>query len=121
LINLEQVLAVCAIRLNGQADRVIRTVKIKDEYKTQTDNSDSPSEKKRTNFTNTRHINPELKILMHSQQQLKSKISYDVLKTINRSEWASPMFTVSKTYQTLRSIADLKEVNKKIVTKRIQS
>jgi hypothetical protein len=36
-----------------------------------------------------------------------------VLKTINRSEWASPMFTVSKTYQTLRSITDLKEVNQK--------
>jgi hypothetical protein len=26
------------------------------------------------------------------------------------------MFTVTKTYQTLRSITDLKEVNKKIVT-----
>jgi hypothetical protein len=36
-----------------------------------------------------------------------------MLKTINRSEWASPMFTVSKTYQTLRSITDLKEVNQK--------
>jgi hypothetical protein len=44
-----------------------------DEYETQTDNSDSPSENKRTKFMNTRHINPELKILMHSQQQLKSK------------------------------------------------
>jgi hypothetical protein len=97
------------------------TVKTTDEFETQKDNSDSPSENKRTNFTNTRHINPELKILMHSQQQLKSKISYGVLKTINLSEWASPMFTVSKTYQTLRSITDLKEVNKKIVTKRIQS
>jgi hypothetical protein len=49
------------------------TVKTTDEYETQTDNSDSPSENKRTKFTNTRHINPELKILMHSQQQLKSK------------------------------------------------
>jgi hypothetical protein len=44
------------------------------------------------------------------------EISYGVLKTINRSECASPMFTVSKTYQTLKSITDLKEVNKKIVT-----
>jgi hypothetical protein len=43
------------------------------EYETQMENSDSPSENKRTTFTNTRHINPELKILMHSQQQLKSK------------------------------------------------
>jgi hypothetical protein len=85
------------------------TVKTTDEYETQTDNSDRPSENKWTKFTNTRHINPELKILMHSQQQLKSKISYGALKTINRSEWASPMFTVSKTYQTLRSITDLKE------------
>ncbi len=49
------------------------TVKITDEYETQTDNSDSPSENKRTKFTNTRHINPWLKILKHSQQQLKSK------------------------------------------------
>jgi hypothetical protein len=48
------------------------TVKTTDEYKTQTDNSDSPSENKRTKFTNTRHVNPDLKILMHSQQQLKS-------------------------------------------------
>jgi hypothetical protein len=96
-------------------------VKTTEEYETQTDNSDSPSENKRTKVTNTRHINAELKILMHSQQQLKSKISYGVLETINRSEWASPMFTVSKTYQTLTSITDLKEVNKKIVTKRIQS
>jgi hypothetical protein len=48
------------------------TVKTTDEYEPQTDNSDSPSENKRKKFTNTRHINPELKILMHSQQQLKS-------------------------------------------------
>jgi hypothetical protein len=48
------------------------TVKTTDEYETQTDNSDSPSGNKRTKFTNTRHINTELKILMHSQQ-LKSK------------------------------------------------
>jgi hypothetical protein len=34
------------------------TVKIMDEYETQTDNSNSPSENKRTKFTNTRHINP---------------------------------------------------------------
>ena len=51
------------------------TVKITDEYETQTDNSDSPSEHKRTKLTKTRHINPWLKILKHSQQQLKSKDS----------------------------------------------
>jgi hypothetical protein len=49
------------------------TVKTTDKYETQTDNSDSPSENERTKFTNTRHINPAMKILMHSQQQLKSK------------------------------------------------
>jgi hypothetical protein len=49
------------------------TVKTTDEYENQTDNSDSLSENKRAKFTNARHINPELKILMHSQQQLKSK------------------------------------------------
>jgi hypothetical protein len=43
------------------------------------------------------------------------KISYGVSKTINGSECASPMFTVSKTHQTLRSITDLKEVTKRLL------
>ena len=88
------------------------TVKITDEYKTQTDNSDSPSENKRTKFTKTRHINPWLKILKRSQQQLKSKKNFLWCVEINRSECASPMFTVSKTYQTLKSITDLKRWTK---------
>ena len=41
-------------------------------------------------------------------------VSYGVLRKVSRSEWASPMFTVSKKDHTLRSIADLREVNKSI-------
>jgi hypothetical protein len=44
-------------------------------------------------------------------------VSYGVLRKVNRSEWASPMFTVSKKDKTLRSIADLREVNKRISRK----
>jgi hypothetical protein len=50
--------------------------------------------------------------------KLKAKIerlvSYGVLQKVNRSEWVSPMFTVAKKEQTLRYIADLREVNKRI-------
>jgi hypothetical protein len=52
------------------------------------------------------------------EAKLKAKIdrlvSYGVLRKANRSEWASPMFTVAMKDQTLRSIADLIEVNKRI-------
>ena len=56
------------------------------------------------------------------EAKLKAKIerlvSYGaVLQKVNRSEWASPMFTVTKKDQTLRSIADLREVNKRIQQK----
>ncbi len=46
--------------------------------------------------------------------EIERLVSYGVLRKINRSEWASPMFTVSKKDMTLRSIADLREVNKRI-------
>ena len=46
--------------------------------------------------------------------EIERLVSYGVLRKVNRSEWASPMFTVAKKDQTLRSIADLREVNKRI-------
>ena len=58
----------------------------------------------------------------HSQEQrLKDEIrrlcEYDVLRKINNSEWACPMFTISKPDGSLRSLADLREVNKVIKRK----
>ena len=41
-------------------------------------------------------------------------VSFGVLRKSNTSEWASPMFTVMKPDTTLRSIADLRELNKRI-------
>jgi hypothetical protein len=40
-----------------------------------------------------------------------------VLRKINHSEWAYPMFTISKPDGSLRSLADLREVNKEIKRK----
>jgi hypothetical protein len=55
----------------------------------------------------------------HSQEKkLKAEIQrlceYGVLRKINNSEWACPMFTISKPDGSLRSLADLREVNKVI-------
>ena len=46
--------------------------------------------------------------------EVERLVGYGVLRKINRSEWASPMFTVTKPDSTLRSIADLRELNKRI-------
>jgi hypothetical protein len=46
--------------------------------------------------------------------KIKEFVSYGVLQKINRSEWASPIFTVSKKDKTLRYTADLREVNSRI-------
>jgi hypothetical protein len=43
--------------------------------------------------------------------EIERLVSYGVLRKVNRSEWGSPMFTVAKKDQTLRSIAGLREVN----------
>ena len=53
----------------------------------------------------------------HSQERrLKEEINrlceYGVLRKINNSEWACPMFTIAKPDGSLRSLADLREVNK---------
>jgi hypothetical protein len=46
--------------------------------------------------------------------EIERLVSYGVLQKVNSSEWASSMFTFAKKDQTLRSIADLREVNKRI-------
>jgi hypothetical protein len=43
--------------------------------------------------------------------------SYEVLRKMNNSEWACPMFTIAKPDGSLRSLADLREVNKVIQRK----
>jgi hypothetical protein len=55
------------------------------------------------------------------EKRLKEEINrlclYGVLRKINNSEWACPMFTIAKPDGSLRSLADLREVNKVIKRK----
>ena len=44
-------------------------------------------------------------------------VNLGVMLKVNRSEWAFPAFTVPKKDTTLRSIADLRELNKRIKKK----
>ena len=58
----------------------------------------------------------------HSQEQkLKDEVNrlieFGVLRKVNRSEWACPMFTILKPDSSLRSLADLRELNKRIKRK----
>jgi hypothetical protein len=58
----------------------------------------------------------------HSQEKrLKDEIrrlcKYEVLRKINHSEWACPMFTISKPDGSLWSLADLWEVNEVVKRK----
>ena len=48
------------------------------------------------------------------REEIDRLIKYGILRKINRSEWASPMFTIAKPDGTLRSLADLRELNKRI-------
>ena len=51
------------------------------------------------------------------KQELKRLCDYGVMRKINDSEWACPMFTIAKPDGSLRSIADLRELNKAIKRK----
>jgi hypothetical protein len=50
--------------------------------------------------------------------KLKDEIEWvctaGVMRRINRSEWAAPMFTITKPDLSLRSLADLRDLNKRI-------
>ena len=52
------------------------------------------------------------------EQKLKEEVDrlckQGILRKINRTEWACPMFTISKPDGSLRSLADLRELNKRI-------
>ena len=48
------------------------------------------------------------------REECERMVGFGVLRKINRSEWAAPVFTVAKPDHTLRSIADLRELNKRI-------
>jgi hypothetical protein len=51
------------------------------------------------------------------KEEIQRLVDYKVLRKINRSEWACPMFTVTKPDGSLRSLADLRELNKRIKRK----
>ena len=55
------------------------------------------------------------------EQKLKDEIrrmcEFGVMRKVNRSEWGCPMFTIPKPDGTLRSLADLRELNKRIKRK----
>jgi hypothetical protein len=71
---------------------------------------------------NDKHYHAKPYPVPHSQeQQLKDEfqrlVDFGVLPKVNRSEWACPMFTISKPYKSLRSLADLRELNKRMKRK----
>ena len=53
------------------------------------------------------------------EQKLREEVDrlceQGILRKISRSEWACPMFTISKLDGSLRSLADLRELNKRIM------
>ena len=58
----------------------------------------------------------------HSQEkklkeEVQRLVEFGVLRKINRSEWACPMFVIGKPDGSLRSLADLRELNKRIKRK----
>ena len=58
----------------------------------------------------------------HSQErklrdEVDRLVKHKVLRKVNRSEWACPMFTILKPDGSLRSLADLRELNKRIKRK----
>jgi hypothetical protein len=60
--------------------------------------------------------------VQHSQEQLPKDevqrlVDFGVLQKVNRSERACPIFTISKPDKSLRSLADLRDLNKRITRK----
>ena len=58
----------------------------------------------------------------HSQEkkikeELQRFVEWKILRKVNRSEWGAPMFTIAKPDGSLRSLADLRELNKRIKRK----
>jgi hypothetical protein len=51
------------------------------------------------------------------KEEINQLCSYGVLRKINNSEWACPMFTIANPVGSLQSLADLWEVNKVIKQK----
>ena len=45
------------------------------------------------------------------KDEVQRLVEYGVLRKVNRSEWGSPMFTIVKPDGSLRSLADLRELN----------
>jgi hypothetical protein len=61
-------------------------------------------------------------LVPHSQEralkeEVQRMVDLGVMRKVNRSEWVFPAFTVPKKDVTLRSIADLRELNKRIKRK----
>jgi hypothetical protein len=56
------------------------------------------------------------------EKQLKDEVQqlvdFGVLRKVNRSEWACPMFTIPKPDKWLRSLADLRELSKRILERK---
>jgi Reverse transcriptase (RNA-dependent DNA polymerase) len=51
------------------------------------------------------------------RDELDRFTAWKSLRKVNRSEWRAPMFTISKPDGSLRSLADLRELNKRIKRK----
>ena len=51
------------------------------------------------------------------REEVNRLVKYGILRKINRSEWASPQFTIPKPDSTLRSLANFIELNKRIKRK----
>jgi len=53
----------------------------------------------------------------NDKDELDRFIAWKILRKVNRSEWQAPMFTISKPDGSLRSLGDLRELNKRIKRK----
>ena len=51
------------------------------------------------------------------KEEINRLVEYGILRKVNDSEWAAPMFTIPKPDGSLRSLADFRELNKRIVRK----